>query len=44
MSVDGQEYQVGEGDAIRFRADRAHSYLNPGKALAKVSLVIQYLP
>ena len=44
VSVDGQEYQIGEGDAIRFRADRAHSYLNPGEALAKVSLVIQYLP
>ena len=44
VSVNSQEYRVGEGDAIRFRADRAHSYLNPGEVLAKVSLVIQYLP
>ena len=42
--VNGQEYQVAEGDSIRFRADRAHSYLNPGDGLAKVSLVIQYAP
>jgi XRE family transcriptional regulator, regulator of sulfur utilization len=44
VSVSGQEYQVAEGDAIRFRADRVHSYLNPGAGLAKVSLVIQYSP
>jgi XRE family transcriptional regulator, regulator of sulfur utilization len=44
VSVNGQEYQVGEGDAIRFRADRAHSYLNPGAGPVKVSLVTQYSP
>ena len=44
VTVNGQEYLVAEGDAIRFRADRAHSYLNPGEGLAKVSLVIQYSP
>ena len=42
--VNGQEYRVAEGDSIRFRADRAHSYLNPGEGLTKVSMVIQYLP
>ena len=44
VSVNGQEYQVADGDSIRFRADRAHSYLNPGEALSRVSMVIQYSP
>jgi transcriptional regulator with XRE-family HTH domain len=44
VRVNGQEYRIGAGDAIRFRADCAHSYLNPGEEMAKVSLVIQYSP
>ena len=44
VRVNGQEYRLAEGDAIRFRADRAHSYLNPGEGPAKVSLVIHYAP
>jgi XRE family transcriptional regulator, regulator of sulfur utilization len=44
VQVNDQEYQVAEGDSIRFRADRTHRYLNPGAGLTKVSLVIQYTP
>ncbi len=42
VRVNEQEYRVGEGEAIRFRADRAHAYHNPGEGLAKISLVIHY--
>jgi XRE family transcriptional regulator, regulator of sulfur utilization len=42
--VGGEEYRLTAGDSIRYRADRAHSYLNEGEAMAKASLVIQYDP
>jgi transcriptional regulator with XRE-family HTH domain len=42
LRVDEQEHQLGEGDAIRFRADKPHAYQNPGDMLAKISLVIHY--
>jgi quercetin dioxygenase-like cupin family protein len=44
VRVNGQEYRLATGDSIRFRADRAHSYLNPGDEPAKISLVIHYSP
>lgn len=31
-----------EGDAIRFRADVAHAYRNPGRELAVLSLLVAY--
>jgi XRE family transcriptional regulator, regulator of sulfur utilization len=40
--VDSQEYRASKGDAIRFRADRPHEYLNMGNTLTKISLVIHY--
>jgi transcriptional regulator with XRE-family HTH domain len=37
-----EEHRVAAGDSIRFRADRPHSYHNPGDRMAVMSLVIQY--
>jgi transcriptional regulator with XRE-family HTH domain len=42
VSVNQQDHRVGEGDSIRFRADRPHAYRNPGTILARISLVISY--
>jgi XRE family transcriptional regulator, regulator of sulfur utilization len=42
VRVNEQEYPVHESDSIRFRADRAHSYHNPGDTMTKVDLVIHY--
>lgn len=42
VRVGGDENRVAEGDSIRFRADRPHSYHNSGNGLARISLVIQY--
>jgi transcriptional regulator with XRE-family HTH domain len=42
IQVDGQPYRVEAGGAIRFRADRPHSYHNRGQTLSRCSLVIQY--
>lgn len=38
----GQEYHAASGDAIRFRADRPHSYHNPSPETARISLAIHY--
>lgn len=37
-----QTYVLRTGDSIRFRADRPHTYLNTGKAMAKLSVTIYY--
>ena len=42
VRVYDQEYTVGEGDSIRFRADRPHAYHNSGSGVAKINLVIHY--
>jgi len=42
LRVNDEEYHLEEGDSIRFRADRPHAYLNPGKILAQINLVIYY--
>ncbi|HLO30866.1 MAG TPA: XRE family transcriptional regulator [Anaerolineales bacterium] len=42
LRVSEEHYHLAEGDAIRFRADRPHAYINPGKTLAKINLVICY--
>ena len=36
------EFRVAAGDAIRFRADQPHAYMNYGKVLTRASLVIFY--
>ncbi|MFK3937795.1 helix-turn-helix domain-containing protein [Alkalihalobacillus sp. NPDC078783] len=42
ITVDEQTYVLRTGDSIRFRADRPHTYLNTGDAIAKLSMTIYY--
>jgi len=42
ISVNSNEYTVKSGNAIRFKADRAHSYYNRGKTLTRLSMIIYY--
>jgi len=42
IRVNDEEYSIKEGDSIRFKADKSHTYHNSGNKLAKVSLVIYY--
>jgi transcriptional regulator with XRE-family HTH domain len=42
VHVDDQDYKVDRGDAIRFHADRSHSYQNSGDTQAVLNLVIHY--
>ena len=42
VRVDNQEYRVLEGDSIRFRADRPHTYHNSGDKEARLNMVIHY--
>jgi XRE family transcriptional regulator, regulator of sulfur utilization len=40
--ANNREYKIKQGESIRFRADKPHSYHNPGGGLARLSLVIYY--
>ncbi|NLY85719.1 MAG: helix-turn-helix domain-containing protein [Tissierellia bacterium] len=42
VKIDGDIYKVGAGDAIRYRADRAHGYYNLSDNLTRISMVIYY--
>ncbi|MFJ7935812.1 helix-turn-helix domain-containing protein [Sporosarcina sp. NPDC096371] len=42
IRVNNEEYNVGSGDSIRFKADRYHSYQNPGKIVTRLSMVLYY--
>jgi len=42
IRVADQEYALGPGDSLRFKADVPHSYHNPGAAMAALSMVIAY--
>jgi XRE family transcriptional regulator, regulator of sulfur utilization len=42
LRVHDQEYRVAAGDALRFQADRPHTYLNTGESLTQIHLVIHY--
>jgi transcriptional regulator with XRE-family HTH domain len=44
VKVNGDSYQVGTGDSIRFKADRAHIYQNLAKDTVIISLIIGYAP
>ena len=35
FTIDGEPYTLGEGDSIHFRANRPHSWANPGDAPAR---------
>lgn len=42
MLTNDKEYIVGPGDSIMFRADKRHTYHNPGTVLTRLSMVIHY--
>jgi XRE family transcriptional regulator, regulator of sulfur utilization len=42
IRVGNEEYDLAAGDSIRFKADQAHSYHNPGAETATLSMVIHY--
>jgi len=42
IRVRDQEFQIAEGDSIRFKAHFPHAYHNPGKKLTMFHLVIDY--
>lgn len=42
IRLDEKEYHLGEGDSIRFLADRPHSYQNPGTSKTRLNMVIYY--
>jgi transcriptional regulator with XRE-family HTH domain len=42
VGVDGKKYIVRSGNAMRFKADAAHSYHNTGGEQARLSMVIHY--
>ncbi|WP_107923909.1 helix-turn-helix domain-containing protein [Lysinibacillus parviboronicapiens] len=42
ICVNDSEYCLKKGDAIRFKADRPHTYFNSGETLTKLSMTIYY--
>ncbi|HWR44966.1 XRE family transcriptional regulator [Sporomusa sp.] len=42
MITNEKEYTVNKGDSIMFRADKRHTYHNPGIGLTRLSMVIYY--
>lgn len=42
IETDGRRAELVAGDLIFFRADRAHRYLNPGRAPARFFLIMRY--
>ena len=42
VDANGESYVVKGGDAIRFKADTAHSYENTGKTMCRLAMVIYY--
>ncbi|BCB02525.1 helix-turn-helix domain-containing protein [Bacillus sp. KH172YL63] len=42
LTVQGKEHMLETGDSIKFKADYAHTYLNPGSELTRLSMVIYY--
>ncbi|MDM5248957.1 XRE family transcriptional regulator [Lysinibacillus sp. G4S2] len=42
ICVNEEEFKLKSGDSIRFKADRPHTYMNPGATLTRVSMTIYY--
>lgn len=42
IRVNYEEFTVKEGDSIRFKADKPHTYYNSGNRITRVSMVIYY--
>ncbi|AJK87318.1 MULTISPECIES: helix-turn-helix domain-containing protein [Lysinibacillus] len=42
IRIQDKDYPLASGDAIRFKADRSHTYINPGETLTRLSMTIYY--
>ncbi|WP_025681769.1 helix-turn-helix domain-containing protein [Paenibacillus massiliensis] len=42
LSVGNEEYTLHAGDAIRFKADRPHTYHNSGQSMTRLSMILNY--
>lgn len=42
IRIQEKDYRLASGDAIRFKADCPHTYINPGKTLTRLSMTIYY--
>lgn len=42
IRINNEEFTVGKGDSIRFKADRPHVYHNLGATTTRISMVIHY--
>ncbi|MBZ5749525.1 MULTISPECIES: helix-turn-helix domain-containing protein [Metabacillus] len=42
VSVNNNEYTLKNGDSIKFKADRPHTYHNSGETLARLSMILYY--
>lgn len=42
ICVNESAYKLKSGDSIRFKADRPHTYCNPGETLTRLSMTIYY--
>ncbi|MFJ7972054.1 helix-turn-helix domain-containing protein [Psychrobacillus sp. NPDC096389] len=42
VRVNNNEYTVRNGDSIRFKADRPHTYHNSGETLTRLSMILYY--
>lgn len=42
VRVNHNEYTIRNGDSIRFKADRPHTYHNSGKTLTRLSMILHY--
>jgi len=42
LRVGSEEFTVGTGDSIRFKADRPHAYHNSGTGPARLSMILHY--
>jgi len=42
IRVQNKDYPLTKGDAIRFKADRPHTYINPSSTVTRLSMTIYY--
>lgn len=42
IHVNNEVYTIKSGDSIRFKADRPHTYHNPGKVLTRLNMTLYY--
>lgn len=42
LSIGDETYLIAQGDALKFKADKPHVYINKGKVITKVSMLIYY--